>query len=211
MEQPCVAQSMYIYKNPEIGSEGRYHISRAWFQWTVIMISFLPPISEHPSRRKLLAYRTGKLLGGILDRPRRRDQGERVPLVRSRIAQKWRSQAIHPEPWPELGRTADLYKPRTCLFVVALHSRTCSKRYCAFIFSYKAITRAMGIMHLLVLSGTLILISGLVVHRSEPNRSSKSRHVYTFHVVDVSGGKYSPENWLQPSEKLPFPNIYKYN
>ncbi|XP_075550175.1 phytanoyl-CoA dioxygenase domain-containing protein 1-like isoform X2 [Dermacentor variabilis] len=32
---------------------------------------------------------------------------------------------------------------------------------------------------------------------------------YTFHIIDRDGATYSPENWLQPSEELPFPSLYE--
>lgn len=53
-----------------------------------------------------------------------------------------------------------------------------------------------------------MLIHGLVVHQSDKNRSSKSRHAYTFHVVDLVRGKYADDNWLQPSEEAPFSVLY---
>lgn len=43
--------------------------------------------------------------------------------------------------------------------------------------------------------GGLILIHGEVVHKSEPNLSEKSRHVYTFHIMEAKDTAWSPENW----------------
>lgn len=53
-----------------------------------------------------------------------------------------------------------------------------------------------------VSKGALIVLSGLVPHKSFANRSTKSRHAYTLHVI---GGKchYSPDNWLQRSPQMP--------
>jgi phytanoyl-CoA hydroxylase len=50
--------------------------------------------------------------------------------------------------------------------------------------------------------GTLIVLNGLLPHKSLANRSAKSRHAYTLHVI---GGDchYSKENWLQRSLELP--------
>ncbi|XP_070107720.1 phytanoyl-CoA dioxygenase domain-containing protein 1-like isoform X12 [Equus przewalskii] len=56
--------------------------------------------------------------------------------------------------------------------------------------------------------GSLILIHGEVVHKSEQNLSDRSRHVYTFHLMEASGTVWSPENWLQPTAELPFPPLY---
>ncbi|XP_070581668.1 phytanoyl-CoA dioxygenase domain-containing protein 1-like isoform X2 [Ptychodera flava] len=57
--------------------------------------------------------------------------------------------------------------------------------------------------------GSMILIHGEVIHKSLPNKSDKSRHIYTFHVIESKDTVYSKENWLQPSEALPFPPMFK--
>lgn len=49
-----------------------------------------------------------------------------------------------------------------------------------------------------VSKGTCVLIHGQVVHFSHPNKSDKSRHAYTFHVIETDNVSYSKENWLQP-------------
>ncbi|CAH1785253.1 unnamed protein product, partial [Owenia fusiformis] len=56
--------------------------------------------------------------------------------------------------------------------------------------------------------GDLILIDGLVVHKSHANTSENSRHIYTFHVIEQKNTEWSKENWLQPTKELPFPSIY---
>ncbi|RCN24731.1 hypothetical protein ANCCAN_29567, partial [Ancylostoma caninum] len=43
--------------------------------------------------------------------------------------------------------------------------------------------------------GSLIIIHGLVVHKSAPNTSLKSRHAYTLHVMEGKNTKWSPDNW----------------
>lgn len=45
--------------------------------------------------------------------------------------------------------------------------------------------------------GTLVLIHGLVVHRSAANTSDKPRWIYTFHAYDKSKASYDKLNWLQ--------------
>jgi phytanoyl-CoA hydroxylase len=53
-----------------------------------------------------------------------------------------------------------------------------------------------------VRKGTLIVLHGLLPHKSLENRSSKSRHAYTLHVI--SGNcRYPADNWLQRSPELP--------
>jgi len=59
-----------------------------------------------------------------------------------------------------------------------------------------------------VQAGDLVLIHGQVFHKSEKNNSSKQRHAYTFHVIEMEGSKYSKDNWLQPSEGEDLPRLY---
>jgi phytanoyl-CoA hydroxylase len=51
-------------------------------------------------------------------------------------------------------------------------------------------------------AGTLVIFDGRTPHLSGPNRSDKSRHAYTLHVIDRKC-HYPAENWLQRSENLP--------
>lgn len=53
-----------------------------------------------------------------------------------------------------------------------------------------------------VRKGSLILLHGLLPHRSLENRSDKSRQAYTLHLI---GGNtyYPPDNWLQRSPSMP--------
>ncbi|XP_068562788.1 phytanoyl-CoA dioxygenase domain-containing protein 1 isoform X2 [Cebidichthys violaceus] len=59
-----------------------------------------------------------------------------------------------------------------------------------------------------VKKGGVVLIHGEVVHRSAVNTSEDSRHVYTFHLMEAQDTRWSPDNWLQPTEELPFPPLY---
>lgn len=56
--------------------------------------------------------------------------------------------------------------------------------------------------------GCLVLIHGTVLHRSFANKSDKSRHAYTFHIVEQENTEYSNQNWLQPTSELSFPALY---
>ncbi|XP_015909900.1 phytanoyl-CoA dioxygenase domain-containing protein 1 isoform X1 [Parasteatoda tepidariorum] len=60
----------------------------------------------------------------------------------------------------------------------------------------------------LVKRGDCVVIHGSAVHKSGKNLSDKSRPIYTFHITDQEDTEYSKENWLQPSNKLPFPSLY---
>jgi phytanoyl-CoA hydroxylase len=47
-----------------------------------------------------------------------------------------------------------------------------------------------------VKKGTLILLHGRLAHYSAENKSDKSRHAYTLHIID-GNSNYPKENWLQ--------------
>lgn len=41
----------------------------------------------------------------------------------------------------------------------------------------------------------MVVIHGEVVHKSEHNKSNKSRQIYTFHMFDQKNATYSKQNW----------------
>jgi len=49
-----------------------------------------------------------------------------------------------------------------------------------------------------VSKGSLILLHGLLPHRSFENRSTRSRHAYTLHLIGANA-RYPKDNWLQRS------------
>jgi phytanoyl-CoA hydroxylase len=53
-----------------------------------------------------------------------------------------------------------------------------------------------------VKKGTLIVLDGLLPHLSYANRSQKSRHAYTLHIID-GACRYPKENWLQRAPTMP--------
>lgn len=53
------------------------------------------------------------------------------------------------------------------------------------------------------LRGSLMLIHGLLPHRSGPNTTPRSRHAYTLHIID-GRFSYAPDNWLQRPPELRF-------
>jgi phytanoyl-CoA hydroxylase len=55
---------------------------------------------------------------------------------------------------------------------------------------------------LAVPKGSLIVLNGLLPHKSLANRSAKSRHAYTLHVIS-SDCHYPESNWLQRSPEMP--------
>ena len=50
--------------------------------------------------------------------------------------------------------------------------------------------------------GTLIVLHGLLPHMSRENRSPRSRHAYTLHVIEA-GAHYAEDNWLQRDPSMP--------
>ncbi|KAJ3408096.1 hypothetical protein CcCBS67573_g05887 [Chytriomyces confervae] len=57
-------------------------------------------------------------------------------------------------------------------------------------------------------AGTLVLIHGLVLHKSGHNLSAKSRNIYTFHMIEGEGAAYAADNWLLPTKEMPFMDLY---
>lgn len=53
-----------------------------------------------------------------------------------------------------------------------------------------------------VKKGTLILLHGLLPHKSFENKSDRSRHAYTLHVISGEVD-YPADNWLQRSDEMP--------
>lgn len=56
--------------------------------------------------------------------------------------------------------------------------------------------------------GSCIVIHGLVVHKSEHNKSDKPRPIYTFHLYDQHQTQWDEKNWLQPTQEYSFPSLY---
>lgn len=53
-----------------------------------------------------------------------------------------------------------------------------------------------------VKAGSLVLIHGNLLHKSEKNLSQKGRIIYTFHVIEGGDGRvYDERNWLQPPKE----------
>jgi phytanoyl-CoA hydroxylase len=51
--------------------------------------------------------------------------------------------------------------------------------------------------------GTLVVLHGLLPHRSGPNLSARSRFAYALHLVDRAA-RWSPDNWLKRAPEAPF-------
>lgn len=53
-----------------------------------------------------------------------------------------------------------------------------------------------------VKKGTKIVLHPILPHLSRENRSSRSRHAYTLHIIDASSN-YPAKNWLQRPAEMP--------
>lgn len=59
-----------------------------------------------------------------------------------------------------------------------------------------------GLVPLEVKKGALIVLHGLLPHLSRANRSPRSRHAYTLHVIEA-GAHYPEGNWLHRAPDMP--------
>lgn len=59
-----------------------------------------------------------------------------------------------------------------------------------------------GLMPLEAPKGSLILLDGLLPHCSFENKSARSRHAYTLHLIGAHAN-YPADNWLQRSKEFP--------
>lgn len=53
-----------------------------------------------------------------------------------------------------------------------------------------------------VKQGSVIILDGLLPHKSLRNDSAKSRHAYTLHLI-TADSSYAPDNWLQRPPDMP--------
>ncbi|HEY0169882.1 MAG TPA: phytanoyl-CoA dioxygenase family protein [Pyrinomonadaceae bacterium] len=59
-----------------------------------------------------------------------------------------------------------------------------------------------GLVPLEVKKGALVVLDGLLPHLSRANRSPRSRHAYTLHLIE-SGARYPEDNWLRRAPDIP--------
>jgi len=149
LENPLLVQSMYIFKQPNIGGEVTCHQDSTFLYTEPIDIAGLWfALEDATVENGCLWAIPGGHRRGLKSRWVRSDGG------------KMKFETYDAEPWPE-----DQLVP------------------------------------LEVSKGSLILLHGLLPHKSFENRSSRSRHAYTLHLIGADA-KYPADNWLQRS--LPF-------
>lgn len=149
LKNPLLLQSMYIFKQPNIGGEVTCHQDSTFLYTDPIDIAGLWFALEDATVEN----------GCLWVIPGGHRHGLKSRWVRSSEGMKF--EIFDEEPWPE-----DQLVP------------------------------------LEVSKGSLILLHGLLPHRSFENRSSRSRHAYTLHLISA-GAKYPADNWLQRSSTMP--------
>ena len=154
-ENPLLLQSMYIFKQPNIGGEVTCHQDSTFLYTEPIDIAGL-----------WFALEDATIENGCLWAiPGGHKRGLKSRWVRSREG-GMRFEIYDKEPWPE-----------------------------------------NELVPLEVKKGSLILLHGLLPHRSFENRSPQSRHAYTLHLIHT-GANYPSDNWLQRSETIPLRGFY---
>ena len=146
-ENPYLVQSMYIFKQPNIGGEVSCHQDSTFLYTEPSDILGLWFAVEDATVEN----------GCLWAIPGGHKRGLKSRWVRSANG-KMGFQTFDNEPWPE-----------------------------------------NELVPLEVKKGSLILLNGLLPHRSFENRSSRSRHAYTLHLIHADAN-YPSDNWLQRSE-----------
>jgi phytanoyl-CoA hydroxylase len=59
-----------------------------------------------------------------------------------------------------------------------------------------------GLVPVEVRKGALVVLHGLLPHLSRANRSPRSRHAYTLHVIEAAA-RYPEDNWLRRAPDMP--------
>ena len=150
LENSLLLQSMYIFKQPNIGGEVTCHQDSTFLYTEPIDIVGL-----------WFALEDATIENGCLWAiPGGHRRGLKSRWVRSRDGEM-KFEIYDKEPWPE-----------------------------------------NELVPLEVKKGSLILLHGLLPHRSFENRSPHSRHAYTLHLIRADAN-YPATNWLQRSKAMP--------
>src|SRR5688572_3364570 len=150
IDQPLLLQSMYIFKQPNIGGEVTCHQDAAFLYTEPLrMVGLWFALEDATIENGCLWVIPGGHRLGLKSRFVRAEAGGT------------RFEVFDDSPWEE-----DKLQP------------------------------------LEVEKGTLIVLHPQLPHLSRENRSPKSRHAYTLHVIDGST-RYPNDNWLQRSKQLP--------
>jgi phytanoyl-CoA hydroxylase len=149
-ERPLLVQSMYIFKQPEIGGEVTCHQDAAFLYTEPLSLTGLWFALEDATLENgcLWALAGGHRLG-LKSRFLRAEGGGT------------RFEHYDESPWP-----------------------------------------TDGLVPLEVKKGALVILHGLLPHLSRTNRSPRSRHAYTLHLID-GRSRYPADNWLRRAPSMP--------
>lgn len=146
MKNPLLLQSMYIFKQPNIGGEVTCHQDSTFLYTDPIdIVGLWFALEDATIENGCLWAIPGAHRSGLKSRWIRSEEGMKFDIYNA-------------EPWPE-----DQLVP------------------------------------LEVSKGSLILLHGLLPHRSFENKSPRSRHAYTLHLIGADAN-YPADNWLQRSK-----------
>lgn len=149
MENPLLLQSMYIFKQPNIGGEVTCHQDSTFLYTDPIdILGLWFALEDATIENGCLWVIPGGHRSGLKSRWMRSPEGMKFKIFDT-------------ESWPE-----DQLVP------------------------------------LEASKGSLILLHGLLPHRSFENKSSRSRHAYTLHLIGANAN-YPADNWLQRSPTMP--------
>lgn len=160
-------QSMYIFKQPNIGGEVTCHQDSTFLYTEPIDIAGLWfALEDATIENGCLWALPGGHRRGLKSRWRRSQESQPEGREKRGAREKCRAQMefeiFDNEPWP-MDELIPLEVPK----------------------------------------GTLIVLHGLLPHCSFANRSPRSRHAYTLHLLGARAN-YPADNWLQRSPALPF-------
>jgi len=168
LDNPLMAQSMYIFKQPQVGGKVDIHQDSTFINTKPhSCMAFWFALEDATIENSCLWVVPGSHGKGIVTRFKRNENGTLT------LFSKADSDEI--APWTSLENEFDKEK-----YIDKWVPLPCKK-------------------------GSLVVIHGSVVHMSEPNRSTKSREVYTYHMIDKKT-KYSHDNWLQRPD-MPFQEL----
>lgn len=151
MENSLLVQSMYIFKQPNIGGEVTCHQDSTFLYTEPIDIAGLWfALEDATIDNGCLWAIPGGHRSGLKSRWRRTNEG------------RMQFETYDTTPWPE-----------------------------------------NELVPLDVSKGSLILLHGLLPHRSFENRSPRSRHAYTLHLIGANA-EFPSDNWLRRAANMPF-------
>ncbi|ESO03064.1 hypothetical protein HELRODRAFT_185666 [Helobdella robusta] len=157
-EQPTIVQSMYIFKQPNIGNEVPAHQDATYLHTTPLNgVGLWLALDDADENNGCLHFIPGSHLSGLHFETRLVNKDGNASFTTSEMKDRYKDEEFVSAP---------------------------------------------------VKKGSLVLIDGLVVHKSDNNKSDRSRNAFTLHIYDAAQAQWDPLNWLQPSSLGNFERLY---